>query len=214
MRSGCKTGCHHYSYPTIIKWDLIKTSQHNGVRDGIMSLGQKRRMVSGGIHLTRGAFLPTTIIKDFSASEDVFFTGAVNWDFLLTATLKQLNEEQRRVYDGFYRPFEKFALGWELSIFISLILNTVLDDVNSVEDISPEVPRYLACNRQRFPYWFGQNDPRNKKILQALREFGANTENMQSKCEYLFKTKLEYSNTTGVEYVNICWLKSLSFTRS
>ena len=111
MRSGCETGCHHYSYPTIIKWDLIKTSQHNGVRDGIMSLGQKRRMVSGGIHLTRGAFLPTTIIKDFSASEDVFFTGAVNWDFLLTATLKQLNEEQRRVYDGFYRPFEKFALG-------------------------------------------------------------------------------------------------------
>ena len=111
MRSGCETGCHHYSYPTIIKWDLIKTSQHNGVRDGIMNLSQKRRMVSGGIHLTRGAFLPTTIIKDFSASEDVFFTGAVNWDFLLTATLKQLNEEQRRVYDGFYRPFEKFALG-------------------------------------------------------------------------------------------------------
>ena len=77
----------------------------------ITSKDQSRRMVSGGIHLTRGAFLPTTIIKDFSASEDVFFVGAVNWDFLLTATLQQLNEEQRRVYDGFYRPLEKVALG-------------------------------------------------------------------------------------------------------
>ena len=87
--TGCKgAGCHHYSYPTIIKWDLISTSQHNGVRDGII-----------------------IIIKDFSASEEDFFVGAVNWDFLLTATLQQLNEEQRRVYDGFYRPFEKFALG-------------------------------------------------------------------------------------------------------
>ena len=76
-----------------------------------MSQVRDRKMITGGIHLTRGAFLPTTIIKDFSASEDVFFVGAVNWDFLLTATLQQLNEEQRRVYDGFYRPFEKFALG-------------------------------------------------------------------------------------------------------
>ena len=76
-----------------------------------MSQDQNRRMVTGGIHLTHGAFLPTTIIKDFSASEEDFFLGAVNWEFLLTATLQQLNEEQRRVYNGFYRPFEKFALG-------------------------------------------------------------------------------------------------------
>ena len=75
-----------------------------------------------------------------------------------------------------------------------------------MEDISPEVPHYLACNRARFPYWFGQNDPRNEKIVQALREFGADKENVKKKCEYLFKTKLEFSNTTGVEYVNICWL--------
>ena len=75
----------------------------------ITSKDQNRRMVSGGIHLTRGAFLPTTIIKDFSASEEDFWVGAVNWDFLLTATLQQLNEEQRRVYDGFYRPFEKLG---------------------------------------------------------------------------------------------------------
>ena len=74
-----------------------------------MSQVRDRRMITGGIHLTHGAFLPTTIIKDFSASEEDFFVGAVNWDFLLTATLQQLNEEQRRVYDGFYRTFENLG---------------------------------------------------------------------------------------------------------
>ena len=172
-----------------------------------MSQGQDRKMVSGGIHLTRGSYLPTTIIKDFSASEDVFFVGSVNWDFLLSATVKQLNDEQRRVYDGFYRPFEKVALGWELCIFCYNHLYDhwhCSDDIESVDDITPEVPRYLDCNRQRFPYWFGQNDPRNEKIVQALRDFGADNGHVEEKCEYLFKTKLEFSNTTGVEYVNIC----------
>ena len=93
---------------------------------------------------------------------------------------------------------------FDIHLILSLLLNTVLDDVKSVEDISAEVPRYLACNQQRFPYWFGQNDPRNKKIHQALREFGADKGHVKAKCEFLFKTKLEFSNTTGVEYVNIC----------
>ena len=82
-----------------------------------MSRAEDRRMISGGIHLTRGSYLPTTIIKDFSASEEDFFVGSVNWDFLLSATVQQLNEEQRRVYDGFYRPFEKVTLGWDFFIF-------------------------------------------------------------------------------------------------
>ena len=76
-----------------------------------MARDQNRTMITGGIHLTHGAFLPTTIIKDFSASEEDFFLGAVNWAFLLTATLQQLNLEQRRIYEGFYRPFEQIALG-------------------------------------------------------------------------------------------------------
>ena len=74
-----------------------------------------------------------------------------------------------------------------------------------MEDISPEVPRYLACNRQRFPYWFRQNDPRNVKIVQKMREYRADKGNVKAKCKYLFKTKLVFSNTTGVvEYVNLC----------
>ena len=27
------------------------------------------------------------------------------------------------------------------------------------------IPWWLACNPQRFPYWFGQPDPRNKELV-------------------------------------------------
>ena len=115
-----ETGGNYHKYPTIIKWELIKSFKHNGVRDGILNHAQvARRMVSGGIHLTRGAFLPTTIIKEFSASEEDFFIGAVNWNFLFTATTQQLNEEQRKVYEGYYRSFEKFFSGLKLLDFSS-----------------------------------------------------------------------------------------------
>ena len=32
----------------------------------------------------------------------------------------------------------------------------------------PDIPWFLACNKDRFPYWFGEADPRNKNLLQAL----------------------------------------------
>ena len=79
-----------------------------------------------------------------------------------------------------------------------------LDPIEDVDDMEMFVPWFLACNPERFPYWFGQNDPRNEKIVQALRDFGADNGHVEEKCEYLFKTKLEFSNTTGVEYVNLC----------
>ena len=106
-----ETDDHHYKYPTIVKWELIRSSKHSGIRDGILSNPGDRKMVEGGIHLTRGAYLPTTIIKEFSASEEDFFTGSVNLNFLLTATSEELDQEQRRVYQGFYRSFEESFLG-------------------------------------------------------------------------------------------------------
>ena len=27
------------------------------------------------------------------------------------------------------------------------------------------IPWWLACNPQRFPYWFGQPDPRNQELV-------------------------------------------------
>ena len=72
---------------------------------------KERGMVGGGIHLTHGAFLPTTIIKEISASEEDIFAASVHWEFLFTATSKELDREQTRIYEGFYRPYEKSFLG-------------------------------------------------------------------------------------------------------
>ena len=35
-------------------------------------------------------------------------------------------------------------------------------------DVSAYVPWYLACNKERFPYWYGAPDPRNKDFVKAL----------------------------------------------
>jgi hypothetical protein len=32
--------------------------------------------------------------------------------------------------------------------------------------VEDHLPWYLDCNRDRFPYWFGQPDPRNWDLLQ------------------------------------------------
>jgi hypothetical protein len=31
------------------------------------------------------------------------------------------------------------------------------------------VPWFLACNKERYPYWYGEADPRNKILLKALQ---------------------------------------------
>ena len=46
-----------------------------------------------------------------------------------------------------------------------------LDALHDVEDMEPFVPWYLACNRDRFPYWFGLTDPRNVDLHRALQGY-------------------------------------------
>ena len=36
--------------------------------------------------------------------------------------------------------------------------------------LRPAVPWFLACNRRRYPYWFGEPDPRNQDLLEALNK--------------------------------------------
>ena len=42
------------------------------------------------------------------------------------------------------------------------------DAVSSITDMKKYIPWYLDCNRQRYPYWFGNLDPRNKLLYEAL----------------------------------------------
>ena len=40
--------------------------------------------------------------------------------------------------------------------------------LDQAPDVTPYVPWFLDCNKQRFPYWFGHPDPRNHHLL-AMR---------------------------------------------
>ena len=44
-----------------------------------------------------------------------------------------------------------------------------LDRVEDINDTEKFTPWFLECNPRRYPYWFGNLDPRNKLIFPALK---------------------------------------------
>ena len=72
---------HLYVQPTIYSWGTIRQQQQMGERlnclpgraDGCLN----KPMVKGGIHLTNSAFLPTSLIKEFSATEEGYYSASV-----------------------------------------------------------------------------------------------------------------------------------------
>ena len=51
-----------------------------------------------------------------------------------------------------------------------------LDPIEDVDDMEMFVPWFLACNPERFPYWFGKPDPRNEILRRELKNFFENKE--------------------------------------
>ena len=43
------------------------------------------------------------------------------------------------------------------------------DPVESVRDVETRVPWWLECNRARFPYWYGDREPRLLALYDALQ---------------------------------------------
>ena len=93
--------------------------------------------VTGGIHMTNSALLVTRILKELTATEDVFYGGFVNTDYLLSLTEEDAVREQERLYRLEDRQCWK--------------ANT--DPVEEVQDVRPRVPWWLECNPHRYPYW-------------------------------------------------------------
>ena len=46
-----------------------------------------------------------------------------------------------------------------------------LDPIAAVKDMAMYVPWFLACNPERFPYWFGKHDRRNEVLRRELHKF-------------------------------------------
>ena len=43
------------------------------------------------------------------------------------------------------------------------------DPMESVTDMTAYVPWWLDCNRARYPYWYGQREPRLQQLYEALQ---------------------------------------------
>ena len=148
---------HTYSQPTIYRWGDLASNNMTGRRLQSEYKQERTRSVVGGVHLTHLAFLPAALLKSITATEREksrqtnFFT-----DFYQGVTITDLNSQQDLLYKLDYRQTWLFPM-----------LVDSLD--NSVDDIQPTVPWFLACNKERFPYWYGLPDPRNQEFLRALR---------------------------------------------
>ena len=61
--------------------------------------------------------------------------------------------------------------------------------VKKVSDVEVEVPYFLQCNKDRFPYWFGSIDPRNELLRESLSTFRMKhnfIDNIKNDCPFLF----------------------------
>ena len=148
---------HTYAQPTIYRWGDLTGSPGNMTGRRLQSeyKGGRERAVLGGIHLTHGVYLPNAILKSITATEREkqnkknFYT-----DFYRGVTISDLNSQQDMLYKLDYKQ------SWLFPMLLDSLPQT---------DIEPTVPWFLACNKERFPYWYGLPDPRNQEFLRALR---------------------------------------------
>jgi hypothetical protein len=141
---------HTFGLPTIYRWRKVASHQLTGRRIApILS----QIYVRGGAHLTNSALLVTRILKELTATEDVFYSGYVNIDYLFLLTEEDANSEQAKLY-----RMEGQAC-WAAN----------RDPVESATDILPRPPWWLACNPARFPYWYNRSEPRNRDLVAALQ---------------------------------------------
>jgi len=89
-------------------------------------------------------------------------------------TLGQLEEEQQLHYTLDSDP------EWKKRLI------NITDADQAHQNILGYIPWFLACNRDRFPYWYGEGDSRTKALLYVLKQLAA--DQPYDMAEYLFKT--------------------------
>ena len=156
---------HTYGLPTIYQWGLILRGEADGSRLQVHFNGARDKYVEGGIHMTNSAFFPIAVLKEITGTEykrniSGFFNNIFH-------DVDDLNIQQKMISNLDSKPFWK---------------NTT-DPMDLAQDVTPYVPWFLACNKQRFPYWFGDPDPRNYHFLVAMRSGWERTEGQGSNAE-------------------------------
>ena len=153
---------HTYGLPTIYQWGHILRGRGDGSRLQVHFRGARDKYVEGGIHMTNSAFFPIAVLKEITGTE---YTRNISGFFnTIFADVSDIDYQQDMITTLDSKPFWK---------------NTTVP-LDQAPDVTPYVPWFLACNRQRFPYWFGHPDPRNYHLLLAMRSEGGKKEGQGS----------------------------------
>ena len=148
---------HSFAQPTLYDWGGIEEGLFDGSRM-VMTLrasdhgGPVERYVTGGIHMTGNAFVATTFLKDLTATE---YSGKIKLELLMNMTLEDIDNVQEDTYNLGYSP------RWK----------NMMDPVEDIKDMEKFIPWFMKCNPQRFPYWFGESDPRNIELYHNLKTY-------------------------------------------
>ena len=148
---------HSFAQPSIYDWGGIEQGLFDGSRL-IMSLrnsehgGPIEYYVVGGIHMTANSFVATTFLKDLTATE---YTGMIKLEMLKDISENELVLVQEDTYNLGYSP------AWK----------NRMDPIEQVQDMKKYIPWFLNCNKDRYPYWFGKPDPRNKDLSRSLHNY-------------------------------------------
>ena len=100
---------------------------------------------------------------------------------------------------------EQQDLAFRLEYVQSALYPMRVDNMANSSDIDPFVPWFLACNKQRFPYWFGRPDPRNAVLASDLRRFRSRHRfSVTNKCPFLYNLAYVTVNGSSFGAVRTC----------
>ena len=93
-------GPHAYLQPSIYNWRDVMEEKQNGMRifdknEVYANRSNEIKTVKGGSHLTGGSLLPNAVLKEISASEEQFYKAQVNWQYLLSMEVADIDLEQQ-----------------------------------------------------------------------------------------------------------------------
>ena len=100
---------HGFAMPTIYKWGTIRRGDQSGQRMGHTEATEAH--VVGGIHLTNPPFLPAFIIKEMTATEDDYFGGSINLEYLINMDRNMIDVEEGRLQTLYYKKIWIDSLG-------------------------------------------------------------------------------------------------------
>lgn len=144
------------SIPTMFNWNLIASGEEDGRRQYAMDMAKKRgpewKFVKGGAHLTNPSFVAYQLIKSLTCTE---CDGEVDLDGY---TFERIEQDQMSFYSLDKTP------DWKKRTI------DIKDLPETYSGWLTYTPWFLSCNQERFPYWYGKLDSRNKILWYTLKK--------------------------------------------